>query len=211
MQSIFPTNPDSVRTRSTQLRSGIVAAVVHATVLLCAVGVLHRSSRVAPYRLPGTAKGTETLVYFSPGSPASSTGQVAVKKPAPHDPQPSKLAAIAAPKPVEAQAPTAEAGSGDSALSGIGDGNISIALQKHFPYPTPDLSTLPHGTRGDVILNAVIDEHGQISDLTLLKGLGPAIDDAVIATVRQWSYTPATKNGMPVPSEQELHFHYERS
>jgi protein TonB len=36
------------------------------------------------------------------------------------------------------------------------------------------------------------------------------VDETVIAAVRQWEYTPAKKNGVPVVSEQELHFHYER-
>jgi len=211
MQSLFPSHPARTRTRSTPLGSVSVAATLHVGLLLLALGVLQRSSHIAPYRFPGTAKGKETLVYFSPGSPASATAPVSTKRPAPHDSQPSKLAALTVPKPAETSAKTAEAGSGDSALSGIGEGNISIALQKIFPYPKPDLSALPHGTRGDVILDAVIDEHGQISNLTLLKGLGSPIDDTVIATVKQWSYTPATKNGIPVPSEQELHFHYERS
>jgi protein TonB len=28
--------------------------------------------------------------------------------------------------------------------------------------------------------------------------------------VKQWLFTPATKGGVPVASEQEFHFHYER-
>jgi hypothetical protein len=55
------------------------------------------------------------------------------------------------------------------------------------------------------------DGHGKIAELTLMQGLGPAIDDAVIALVNQWYFVPATKNGVPVPSVQELHFHYERA
>jgi len=62
-----------------------------------------------------------------------------------------------------------------------------------------------------VILDAVVDQNGKIAELRLIQGLGPAIDNVVIATVKQWSYTPATRNGVPVVSEQELHFHYERS
>jgi protein TonB len=61
-----------------------------------------------------------------------------------------------------------------------------------------------------VVLDAVIDEHGNVAQLTLVKGLGSPIDQDVIATVQQWRYTPAMKNGVPVASEQELHFHYER-
>jgi protein TonB len=45
----------------------------------------------------------------------------------------------------------------------------------------------------------------------MTSGLGPAIDENVIATVQQWTFHPATKDGQPVASEQELHFHYEKA
>jgi protein TonB len=92
----------------------------------------------------------------------------------------------------------------------LGSGNIDIALVSFFPTPKPDLSTLPHGTKGDVILDVVIDATGKISDLKMTSGLGHGIDETVIATVQQWTFRPATRNGQPVASEQELHFHYER-
>ena len=82
----------------------------------------------------------------------------------------------AEPKPLEKQAPAAESGSSAAAQSGRGEGDITIALQTFFPYPKPNLSVLPHGTKGDVILNAVIDEQGRIADLALVQGLGEQID-----------------------------------
>lgn len=85
-----------------------------------------------------------------------------------------------------------------------------LALETYFTYPKPDLSSLPHGTEGDVILDAVVDEEGKIAKLTLVKGLGSPVDDMVIATVQQWRYTPAMRQGVPVASERERHFHYER-
>jgi len=45
-------------------------------------------------------------------------------------------------------------------------------LETYFPYPQPDLTSLPRGTKGDIILDAVIDESGKITELTLVKGLG---------------------------------------
>jgi protein TonB len=69
---------------------------------------------------------------------------------------------------------------------------------------------LPSGTKGDVILDVVIDETGKISDLKLVKGIAQPIDETVIATVRQWTFNPASRDGQPVASEQELHFHYEK-
>jgi len=150
-------------------------------------------------------------MYFSPGSYKPVASEAAVHSPErARTPPTLRPAQKTEPKPEETQPAQAEVGVGEAAKSGVGEGDITIALQTVFLYPHPDLSSLPHGTKGDVILDAVIDEHGNISQLTLLKGLGPSVDDTVIAAVRQWQYTPAKKNGVPVVSEQELHFHYER-
>jgi protein TonB len=192
-------------------RSAVVSAGIHASLLALLLGGFHWSPKVAPYRVPGTETGVRTLTYFSAGNPQPHAIDAPVK-----DAEVTKKAVDTAhdslqpAKPQSAAAARADAGSGDAVKSGVGEGNITIALQKVFPYPKPDLSSMAHGTSGDVILNAVIDEHGKISALTLLKGLGDPIDKNVIATVEQWSYTPAMKDGVPVASEQELHFHYER-
>jgi periplasmic protein TonB len=92
----------------------------------------------------------------------------------------------------------------------LGEGNINIALASYFPAPKPDLSTLPRGTKGDVILDVVIDTTGKIADIKMTSGLGHGIDETVIAIVQQWTFHPATRDGHPVASEQELHFHYEK-
>jgi len=93
----------------------------------------------------------------------------------------------------------------------LGEGNINIALVSYFPIPKPDLTTLPRGTKGDVILDIVIDTTGKIADIKMASGLGHGIDETVIATVQQWTFHPATRDGQPIASEQELHFHYEKS
>jgi periplasmic protein TonB len=199
------------RAETSRYRGAATSVAVHVAVLLVALGALNRAPRIEPYRLPGTANGVRMLAYYAPGSPAQARSDVSTKKVAAGKSIVIANAAVSASKPVAMQAPSAETGSGSASLSGIGEGEIRIALEKYFPYPKPDLSTLPHGTRGDVILDAVVDQDGKISVLTVVQGLGPAIDDVVIATVKQWSYIPATKDGVPVPSKQELHFHYERS
>lgn len=101
----------------------------------------------------------------------------------------------------------------DSAVGAdaLGSGDINIALASYFPTPAPDLSALPRGTRGDVILDIVIDSAGKIAGVTMTSGLGHGIDESVIATVHQWTFKPATRDGKPVASEQELHFHYEKA
>ena len=192
-----------------RLRPGAVSVAVHCVVLLVALGLFHKAPKIAPYKLPGTAHGVQLLTYYAAGSREQPASQLVSK--AADKPKLTTSARTAADSvPQKAAAPATEHGAGNAAQSGLGDGEISMALLTYFPHPKPDLSSLPHGTQGDVILNAVIDEHGKISELTLLKGLGKPVDDQVIAAVKEWTYSPAKKNGSPVPSEQELHFHYER-
>jgi protein TonB len=77
------------------------------------------------------------------------------------------------------------------------------------PSPTPDLSKLPSGTRGDVVVDVVIDKTGRIAKSSLARGLGHGVDETVLAVIQQWTFQPAKRNGVPVDSEQELLFHYE--
>ena len=206
MLDVEQTSPESETLR---LRPGAVSAVAHVAVLLVLGGLLRGTPKIAPYKLPGTTQGTTLLTYYAAGSLERSANQIVAKM----VDKPKLLApAQSAAKPVlpAAAPPSQDTGAGHAAESGLGDGEINMAQLTHFPHPKPDLSSLPHGTQGDVVLDAVIDERGRIASLTLLKGLGQPIDDQVIAAVRDWTYNPATKNGTPVPSEQELHFHYER-
>ena len=191
-------------------RGAALSLGLHAAVLLGIAFWAHRSPQIAHFKLPGAAHGTTFLTYYSPGSRHPVAVSATLPKKQSSDPKSERLKIVAKPEPISTEPQRADAGQGQVAESGLGEGNIRIALPQHFPHPEPDLSTLPHGAIGDVILNAVIDEHGKISELTLLKGLAPAVDEAVIATVKEWSFTPATKDGIPVVSEQELHFHYER-
>jgi protein TonB len=67
---------------------------------------------------------------------------------------------------------------------------------------------LPNGLQGDVIVEVTIDERGTVIDQKLLQGLGHGIDERVIAAVRDWRFSPATRNGVPVPSKHDVHFHF---
>jgi protein TonB len=51
---------------------------------------------------------------------------------------------------------------------------------------------------GPVILEAVIDKQGNVTDAFVLRGLRLGLDEAAIAAVKQWKYTPTVYNGRPV-------------
>ena len=209
MRTIFTNPSKTVSTTVSQRRSILVSIAAHASLALLLVRGISHSAQIKPYRLPGTAQGVSYLTYYAPGSSHPIQSNTPVKSKEKPRPTPSKHDDVQPPAQAKSE-PDTKAGTGNASDSGLGEGDITIALQTYFPYPKPDLSTLPHGTKGNIILNAVIDENGNIKELTLLKGLGPQVDQSVIATVQQWHYTPAMRHGVPVASEQELHFYYER-
>jgi len=51
---------------------------------------------------------------------------------------------------------------------------------------------------GVVILEAVIDEHGGVKSVNVLRSI-PLLDAAALDAVRQWRFTPARLNGEAVP------------
>jgi protein TonB len=185
--------------------------------LLLGVLIHQRASFVAPIRLPGSEHGSNLMVTYLPGrapvqattpNPKTEPQQAATKTALPMTPTPKLKTNTASPNTNSPATPNPDSTTGADSL---GSGNINIALASYFPAPKPDLSVLPRGTKGDVILDIVIDTAGKITDIKMTSGLGHSIDETVIATVQQWTFHPATKDGQPVASEQELHFHYEKS
>jgi len=57
--------------------------------------------------------------------------------------------------------------------------------------------------QGDVVLSAVIDTNGQITNLQLMSG-HPMLVPAAIAAVKQWRYKPYLLNGQPVEVETTI-------
>jgi TonB family protein len=52
---------------------------------------------------------------------------------------------------------------------------------------------------GVVLLEAVITKSGLVESLRVLRSVDPLLDQAAIDAVRHWEYTPARKDGRPVP------------
>jgi len=68
--------------------------------------------------------------------------------------------------------------------------------------PYPPLARAAR-VQGDVVLNAVIDVNGQITNLQLVSG-HPMLVPAALEAVKQWRYKPYLLNGTPVEVETTI-------
>ncbi len=190
-------------------------------------------ARVRPVRvfqLPGTMSGTRVELAYMPGrAPAPAVHPQAKVKPKAQavpqikpfasllastptpaallPPPPQVMVTQAAPSP-NVSSPAATTPDASSGSDSWGSGSVEIALTTFSPSPKPDLSALPHGVQGDVVVDVTIDPHGKVADLAVLHTLGYGIESSVIGTLKTWTFRPATKDGTPVTSVQELHFHF---
>lgn len=183
--SLNSTHPD----RRTSLQK-IASLVLHVLVL----GVLTYEFRPVPkVRRHVTAR---VLTPYAPGHSA------VVQPPKPKIIQPKEEPKLAMKRP-EPPPPSG----GDPS----GEADVSLAMANFYPAPTPDLSALPHGTHGDIVVDIVIDEEGKVVETDVDQGLGHGVDEAVLAVLQTWTFWPATKDGKPVASKQQLLFHFERA
>jgi periplasmic protein TonB len=114
---------------------------------------------------------------------------------------------------VEKTSNPAEVGSEQgSAYDGANSGDeVKPALPMTFQDLKIYRSELPTGLQGDVIVEITIDAEGAVVAERLLQGLGHGVDERVIAVLRDWHYRPATRNGVPIPSKYDVHFHFPSS
>jgi periplasmic protein TonB len=60
---------------------------------------------------------------------------------------------------------------------------------------------------GTVVVEAVIDEHGNVVQARVVSG-HPLLIDAALKAVLQWKYEPTTLNGQPVSVELQVQVHF---
>ncbi len=81
---------------------------------------------------------------------------------------------------------------------------IRIAGSEPRVYPW-DWANVPEG---NIIIEVTIDERGNITRKQVLQSLAPMIDNKVMAALEDWRFLPATRDGVAIPSKQDVHYHY---
>jgi TonB family protein len=74
------------------------------------------------------------------------------------------------------------------------------------PLVSPD--DLRGGAEGNVVIEITIDESGNIVNKVVVQSLGAAIDAKVLAALENWRFRPATRDGVPIPSKQDVVYHF---
>lgn len=107
-----------------------------------------------------------------------------------------------------AQGATTGSPNGESDIGQVYGVAALPALPTNFPDPQVSRSELPPGVAGDVIVEVTIDSAGNVVSKKLLQSIGYGIDEKVMAVLENWHFRPATFNGAPVASRQDVHFHF---
>jgi tetratricopeptide (TPR) repeat protein len=106
-------------------------------------------------------------------------------------------AAAATPAPLETRAttPRMDAPPAPSRIYGVSDVHVVPPVVRRQALPS---FAVPPGTASQGLLELVIDETGRVEKATLVQGVSPVYDAALVQAARQWTYDPATAHGVPV-------------
>jgi len=85
---------------------------------------------------------------------------------------------------------------------------VRPALPVVFPDPVVHRSELPSGVQGDVVVEVTIDTEGRVVRTRVLRSVGYGIEEKVLAALENWRFKPATQDGVAIPSQQDVYFHF---
>ncbi|RPH56897.1 energy transducer TonB, partial [bacterium] len=76
----------------------------------------------------------------------------------------------------------------------------AVSRPEKISGPQPVYTEMARKARvqGVVIVEAIIDEKGNVTNARVLKGLPMGLDKAALEAVQRWKFKPATLNGRPV-------------
>jgi TonB family protein len=115
--------------------------------------------------------------------------------------------------PSQSSTELAAAGKSNPGMTGAGSDTQSMYPAYPTVSPSPqvkDRSLLPP-TDQKVVVDVDLSATGQVQEAKLVSGLGNALDQVVLDTVRGWQFHPAMLNGGPVASSMELVFPFNRN
>ena len=205
-----PLNPVQGRQRLAILCALALQSVPVVLLILAA-----RPIFIAPSSLAAGNNGNAVTHLYWPDAPPLATAtaptRLAWHKPAPVSPKLPLLARATPPVSPTDQAEHASAAGSPLGSSAEGpsfghDVRPALPLAEHDPIVNTD--DLPGGVEGTIVVEITIDTVGNIVGKSVLQSLGPSIDNAVLSALDGWRFRPATRDGVPVASKQDVVYHF---
>ena len=85
---------------------------------------------------------------------------------------------------------------------------IRPALPTTTSEPVTGFEDLQGITEGNVVVEITIDESGNIVAKSIVQSMGAVLDGRVLAALESWHFRPATRDGVPIPSKQDVVYHF---
>jgi hypothetical protein len=87
---------------------------------------------------------------------------------------------------------------------------LPVTLRQQSPELPRNVTTLMTGLAGrSLVLSVVINERGDVDDVSIVQPLLSVYDTLVARAARQWKYEPATLDGVPVKYRKVLTVNYQ--
>lgn len=77
-------------------------------------------------------------------------------------------------------------------------GDVKAPIKISTPQPQYTEIARKARIQGVVIVQAIIDKDGNVTNVQVLKGLPMGLDQAAVEAIKRWKFEPATLNGKPV-------------
>jgi TonB family protein len=188
-----------------RMARGTVAAIIVVAHVLLAYFLL-QPSRLFTTRAPGRG---ESVLLLVPGDLREKQEQ---PEPAPIEPQLEEPKAVAVTEPKLEIHPAADsvaqtaAGRPDVPVSLSPDAGIAV-LQRVMPqYP---IESVRAGEEGGTVLQVLVNEKGQASDIRVARSSGyDRLDQAAVTAVSAWKFAPSTQGALAVPAWGELELRF---
>jgi TonB family protein len=201
--------------RKRRARFLAISLVLHVLLLTLTLHIIHSLHRQAVVT-------AQTSLKFYPAMLLSLGGSNQVKpSPRPYGrkvtPPPPDQKPVPTSSRVAPVAPVTPAGHLPSAnhdpVPGLGVDTQSAdpAFPVFSPRPAVTDRALLPAVNQQVIVDVKVSASGDVLEATLVKGLGNALDQLVLDTVKTWHFHPAMLNGTAVPTEDELVFPFDQS
>lgn len=83
-----------------------------------------------------------------------------------------------------------------------------LAVQTSGEIPSISAAQVPPHFQQYVIVEVTIDAEGQVAEARIVTGLvDTAIEQTLLSAIREFRYTPATRDGLPIPSQLDIVIH----